>query len=194
GSLTLAAGASLPNTPTITLVGSASNAGRFDVSAVTGGFVLGGTAAQTLTGEAGPVNGAVTVGANGTLRAGSATGVAQMNFTGGSLAFASTGTCVVDVYSTGVSQNGRAAVVGPAAVAGTIRLSLLNGVTPDALRTAVGAGNTRDYVAINTTGGVTGTFATSDFSTAGFQPGEWTVVYTANNVILRFTPVPEPGP
>ena len=66
--------------------------------------------------------------------------------------------------------------------------------SPVFLRTAVGVGNTRNYTVMTYTGSRSGTFNSTDFTTAGFDATEWTANYgTAGEVRLVFTPVPEPA-
>jgi autotransporter-associated beta strand protein len=187
GGLVLGQFGSIDNSPTIVL----GNGGGFDVSFVTGGYTLGSVNAQTLQGSTGPVNGSFTVGPHGTLRPGTAGSFTQLNVFG-NVTFASGGTNLIDLYSTAISDNGRTSIVGTAVLNGTVRIAL-NGFTADDLRAAVGVGNSRNYTILDTNVMLTGTFSASDFTTAGFLPGEWTVVYSPFNVGLRFTPVPEPG-
>jgi fibronectin-binding autotransporter adhesin len=65
GTLQLDGGGSINNTPSITLFAGST----FDVAGVTGGYTLGTATAQTLQGS-GRVTGAVTVANNGTIRGG----------------------------------------------------------------------------------------------------------------------------
>lgn len=58
------------------------------------------------------------------------------------------------------------------------------------------AGGPRSFTIVDAGDGqLTGTFATTNFTTAGFAASEWTVVYdnAGGNVVLNFTPVPEPA-
>jgi autotransporter-associated beta strand protein len=76
--------------------------------------------------------------------------------------------------------------------AGSLELELGSGVTLESFR----AGGSRSYTILDAGDGqLSGTFTAADFTTAGFAASEWTVVYdnAGGNVVLNFTPVPEPA-
>lgn len=55
------------------------------------------------------------------------------------------------------------------------------------------AAGPQQFIVLSTDGMIGGNFAQTDFTTAGFQSGEWQLIQTNNSVVLSFTPVPEPG-
>lgn len=74
---------------------------------------------------------------------------------------------------------------------GSLEIGLGSGVTVAAFR-AAGA---RSFTIIDAANNqLSGTFATTNFTTAGFAASEWSLTYDApgGNAILNFTPVPEP--
>jgi autotransporter-associated beta strand protein len=76
--------------------------------------------------------------------------------------------------------------------AGSLELELASGVTLESFR----AGGPRSYTILDAGDGqLSGTFTAANFTTAGFAASEWTVVYdnAGGNVVLNFTPVPEPA-
>jgi hypothetical protein len=75
---------------------------------------------------------------------------------------------------------------------GSLELELGSGVTLESFR----AGGPRSYTILDAVDGqLSGTFSAVNFTTAGFAASEWTVVYdnAGGNVVLNFTPVPEPA-
>jgi autotransporter-associated beta strand protein len=81
---------------------------------------------------------------------------------------------------------------GLTSVGGSLEVVLGPGVTVESFR----AGGPRSYTIIDAASGqLSGTFSATDFSTAGFAPSEWAVAYDGlgGNVVLHFTPVPEPA-
>ena len=160
---------------------SATGTGAVTVSS---GATLGGT---------GTASGAVTVNSGGFIRAGLSGSTRILN-TG---ALTENGRYIVTLFGTAatgdVSQLVTTGNLGLGSATDSVAIEL-SGVTVTNLRTAVGAGNTRSYTVMTYTGTRTGTFDTTDFTTAGFSSSEWVADYaTSGQVRLTFTPVPEPG-
>lgn len=163
-------------------------------------LLLGQAAAQSGTGTGavgvtggtlggnGRAAGAVTVGANGRVTAG--TDPANRILALGSTLAVEGGKYRVVLFGPENEQSGRLSVAGGVTLTGAASLELdLNGQTVAGLR----AGGPRTYT-ILTAGSVTGTFAAPNFTAQGFASSEWAVSYPGGNaVVLTFTPVPEPA-
>ncbi len=102
GRLALGANAKITNSPSI----SVSSVATFDVSQVSGGFVLGPSKAQTLLGS-GSVTGSVTVAANSYIQPGGTNTFGTLNFTNG-LTFSSSGILSLDLSSASTAIGGSA--------------------------------------------------------------------------------------
>jgi len=144
--------------------------------------------AGTLGGH-GSLASAVTIGAGTTISAGTATATPNLTLNNG---LTLSGRYLATLYSNTASSNlvlptGTAAIGG-----GSLELALGSGVTVAGLR----ASGPHTYTILDAANGqLTGTFATTNFTSAGFSASEWSVTYdnTSGNVTLNFTPVPEPG-
>lgn len=136
----------------------------------------------------GSIASSVTVAAGGSITAGTSP-VASVLTLGNGLTLS--GQYRVSLFSnSALSQlsvsSGTATLTG-----GSLALELGSGVTVASFR-AAGA---RSFTVIDAANGqLSGTFATTDFTSAGFAASEWSVTYdtAAGNTILNFTPVPEP--
>ena len=71
----------------------------------------------------------------------------------------------------------------------TMRVALA-GVSVDEFRAA----GERQFVVLTTDGTIGGSFALTDFTSAGFQADEWTLIQTSNQIVLDFVPAPVPEP
>lgn len=104
GTLTLAAGASLPNTPSISIWTNSVNGGAvintFDVSALAGGFTT--ASGQSLDFNGGAVNGSLTLGAGSTniFAPGSSNVIGNLNITGNLNLAGGNNTFVMDINNT----------------------------------------------------------------------------------------------
>jgi len=197
GTLALAATGAINSTPTI-FVGTGAT---YNVSAV-GGYTLGSTNAQALQGT-GTVNGGVTVGSNGTIRAGDSNGVGTLSLNGPGLTIGSAGTLAVKISttagssgatgssSTGTNNNLLASLgsftfdpAGKITIDGTgITDFTLN--SPYSYKIATGAGNQSTLLINNQ----------SAFSTIGFSADTFSVTGNAGgDIFVNFTPVPVPEP
>jgi autotransporter-associated beta strand protein len=167
------------------------------ISLGTGTLLLNGT--NTFTGPtlvifgtlggSGSIASSVTMAAGTTLSAGTSAATPKLTLNDGlSLAgrdlvtlFANDTVSRIDVTS------------GTAAIGGsTLELALGSGVTVSSFR----AGGPRSYTILDAGNGMlSGSFSTTNFTTAGFAASEWSVVYDNpnGNVTLNFTPVPEPA-
>jgi len=154
------------------------------------GSTLVGSA--TLTGRLGgqgSLASAVTIGTGGTITAGTGAGAPSLTLNNG---LTLSGRYLATLYSTTTSSNlilptGTAAIGG-----GSLELALGSGVTVAGLR----ASGPHTYIILDAANGqLSGTFTTTNFTTAGFAASEWSVAYdtTNGNVTLNFTPVPEPA-
>lgn len=172
GATTISGGTLLANTPGPT--NSATGTGSMSVNS-TG--TLGGN---------GRVAGTVTVAQGGTITPGTGVG-ATILATG---AATIQGHFLVNVFGTGVTDIGRlnsSGILNLTSSTDSLELAL-NGTSVASLR-AAGA---KTYTIAGYTS-ETGTFDTTDFTTAGFQASEWSVNYGATAITLSFTPVPEPS-
>jgi len=178
GSTTISAGALFVNGQ----AGTNSGTGTGPVT-VASGATFGGN---------GRAAGAITIDAGATITAGTAP--ATQVLTAGSTVSLN-GRYLVNLFGTGATQASRINAGGNVSLGGTSALELgLSGTTVDALRTAVGTGNTQTYTIVDA--GLftpSGTFNTTNFTSAGFEASEWLVNYNANTITLSFTPVPEPA-
>jgi autotransporter-associated beta strand protein len=181
GNTTVAGGTLLVNGQT----GFDSSTGSGTVT-VQSGARLGGN---------GRVAGEVTIDSSGTVAAGTAVGNSILS-TGSSVTV--NGTMEVTLFGTGAGENGQLNAGGNATLGSgsTIQLAL-GTLTANELRTAVGIGNTRNYTVLTSAGTVSGTFGnapagTVDFSAQGFIATEWAIAYNSTDIVLTFTPVPEP--
>lgn len=201
GTLALGAAGSIANSSTI-IVGASTT---FNVSAVTGGYILG--SAQTLSGS-GTVSGAMSVA--GTLSPGSSPGLlATGNETwlnGGDYNFqmldatGDAGTGFDQIQVTGTLNLSSLTAGGFA-----INLWSLASTGPDVNGNALNFNHmiSQSWNILTTTGGITA-FDASDFvvnvgannGTAGFSNtlggGNFSLSADSNNLILNFTAVPEP--
>ncbi len=201
GTLTLGAAGSIANSTSIT-VGATTT---FDVSGVTGGYTLG--ADQTLSGS-GTVTGAMTVA--GTLSPGSSPGIlltgSETWVNGGDYNFQ-----MLDAEGVAGAGFDQIQVTGTlnlsSLTAGGFEINLWSLASgPDVSDDALNFDNTlsQSWNILTTTGGITG-FEASDFvvnvgennGTGGFSNalggGSFSIDADANNLILNFTAVPEPG-
>ncbi|WP_146590548.1 beta strand repeat-containing protein [Posidoniimonas polymericola] len=90
---------------------------------------------------------------------------------------ASTGQLLVDLFGTGIGDYDRLVTGGLADLDGALTVSVL-GVLNPVLGDA--------FTILSATGGVSGVFATEDFSGAPLDPGlQWNVVYNPTNVVLE---------
>jgi autotransporter-associated beta strand protein len=201
GTLALGATGSIANSSTI-IVGASTT---FNVAAVTGGYSLG--AAQTLSGT-GSVAGAMSV--SGTLSPGNSPGIlataGQTWLDGGDYNWQVLDTA--GVAGTGFDQiavTGTLDLTNLTAGQFNINLWSLSSIAPDVNDDASNFNNalTRSWTILTTTGGISG-FQATDFiinvaannDTGGFSNalagGAFSLGATSNDLVLTFTPVPEP--
>lgn len=156
-------------------------------------------------GGAGTVTGNVNLNAAGaTIGAGNGTADPNLTITNG-LAMANNSKYQVTLFGTGVNDISRVNVTGGSTVINTgadleLNLSALDAAQVQALRNAVGVGNSRDYTVLAATGIISGGgFTAGNFSITNlgsFTSSEWALVNGGgggSNVVLRFTPVSEPA-
>lgn len=168
----------LPGNGTVLLNGANTYTGATTVS---GTGTLGGT---------GSVTSNVFVN-SGTITAGAA-GNTDFDITG---TLSISGGYTVSLFGTTNTDNSRLNVTGAVTInngTSALQLALGSGVTVASIR----ASGAKTYTIIDGGSLAAGnTFSTTDFTTAGFLASEWVVTYdtTNGNVLLQFTPVPEPG-
>jgi autotransporter-associated beta strand protein len=163
----------------------------------TGTLLLNGTnthtgatavSAGTLGGR-GSIAGAVAVASGATINAGTSAAARALTLGNG---LTLNGRYLVTLFSPGSASE---LVVSSGAVSltgGSLELALAPGVTVAAMR----AGGPQSFTIIDAANGqLGGTFATTNFTTAGFSASEWNVSYNpgTGNATLNFTPVPEPS-
>jgi autotransporter-associated beta strand protein len=143
-------------------------------------------------GGSGRVEGAITVASGGRISAGISSAAPALA-TGSTVQI--DGEYLVNLFGTGATEVSLINSTGNVTygASSTLRLGILGASTVDDIRNAVGVGNTRTYTIVNAASAATsGTFSTTDFTTAGFLASEWSITYNPNNTVLAFTPVPEP--
>jgi len=139
-------------------------------------------------GGMGSIASAVTVAAGATITAGTSPSTPSLTI-GGNLAL--NGRYLVTLFSPG-SASQLVLPTGTASLGGSLELALGSGVTVAGMR----AGGSQSFTIVNAANGqLSGTFATTDFTTAGFAASEWSISYdtASGNATLNFTPVPEPA-
>jgi autotransporter-associated beta strand protein len=163
----------------------------------TGTMLLNGTNTYTgpttvsfgTLGGSGSIASSVTTAAGTTLTAGTAAATPKLTLGSGlSLGGRYLVTLFADDTVSRIDLTSGTASIG----GGSLELALGSGVTVDSFR----AGGNQTYTIIDAGNGLlSGTFSTTNFTTAGFAASEWAVVYdnTNGNVTLNFTPVPEPA-
>jgi autotransporter-associated beta strand protein len=202
GKLSVVSPGTIATTPSITV----QTNGTFDVSGATG-FTIGGTTAQTLQGT-GTVVGALTVTSNGTVRGDSGTGTGTLTL-GSSTTVNSGGTVATNLTTTGttISANSKLAVGGNTlnlvSSGGKFNIALLNDAGLQSgtaytitLATASAASSYQRNGTAWSAGG--NPYAATDFNLVSGS-GTWSSfsgvtmgVDAGNNLVLAFTPVPEP--
>jgi fibronectin-binding autotransporter adhesin len=192
-------------TGTLTVGGVIPNAGTVRVAS---GATFQGNIANGATGVvrgAGTVTGNVNLNtAGGMIEAGEGTSDPNLTVTNG-LTMAADSKYRVTLFGTGANDISRVNVTGGTTSIATgadldLNLSGLDAAQAQALRDAVGVGNSRDYVVLAATGTIGGGgFTAGNFTitdTGHFVPGEWSLANGGaggSTVVLRFTPVPEPA-
>jgi autotransporter-associated beta strand protein len=178
GTLKLGPAGSIAGSTNITVAAGAV----FDVSAVTGGFVLG--AGQTLQGV-GSVNGNVTapVGARILPAAAGAAGMLTFN---NNLVISGGTNFTLDVSASSGGGNDQVSIGGTLAASGAVSLKALGGAT--ALDTAA------DYV-LMTAGGISGGFASTPVwvGTVPANAANFSIVTGASQVSLHYNPSVPPA-
>ena len=186
GTLALSGSGSIANSPTI-IVGASTT---LDVSTVTGGYILGAT--QTLTGT-GTVVGAATI--NGIHAPGNSPGI--QTFTDG-LTYGSTATLNAEFVGNtlglfGTDFDGVNVTGGTLTIDSLATLALFtSGVDyADMLWDSA-----RDFTVIDFSGGgtSTGSFVLNTANAGSFaSEGSWSLANTSNDIVLSWTPIPEPN-
>jgi autotransporter-associated beta strand protein len=196
GTLTLGSLGSISSSTSIDVASGAT----FDVSAVTAGFTVG--SAQTLKGS-GTVVGAVTLNnAGSTLSPGASPGILSFNTSQSWSSFN---------YDWELN-NWAASVAGTnydqIAITGGLTLDVAGAYTLDLLSLTSGnlSGNVANFTdtanswsILTTTGGITNfdsskwTINTGGFTSSPTWTGSWSIGQTGNNLVLTYTPVPEPA-
>ena len=181
-----------------TLIVSGSIAGTQGLTKLQAGtLLLNGTNTYTgptlvsagALGGHGSIASPVTLAAGTTISAGTSSSMPALTLNNG---LSLSGRYLATLYSASVASE----LVLPSGVAsiggGSLELGLAPGLTVADMRAA----GPRSFTIIDASGGqLSGTFTSTDFTTAGFFASEWAITYdTVNgNVILSFTPVPEPA-
>jgi PEP-CTERM motif len=191
---TLALGATATiSSPTITV----ESGGIFDVSQVNGGFVLGGSSAQMLTGT-GTVKGNVTVGPDGTLSPGDALGAINVSgnvVLNGFLALRLDKTTVPtadDLLGSSLPDNDELIATGSVTEGGI--LDVIYDPTdyggPDFVSLAAGD----SFQLIDAEGGLLGSFAPADIDLPTLNAGlQWNTTDLSNDGEISVQVAPEPG-
>jgi autotransporter-associated beta strand protein len=197
GTLALGASGSINSTPSITVGAGAT----YNVSAVSGGYILGSSTAQTLQGL-GNVTGATTVASGSTVRGDSGAGTGSL--TVGDLSINS-GASLATQVTTDENVNSRLITgatntINLISTGGRFNIQLLGDSvltqnTEYQITLIQGATGTTYQRNSSAWDGTTNPFTTADFnllgSFAGYESVSLTVV--GNNLVLTFTPVPEPA-
>jgi len=155
--------------------GSALGTGN---AVVNSGGTLGGTGAFT---------GSVSVANGGTITAGASTGGDRSLDTGPLTLQGRYRVTIFGLTNTDASRLNVSGAIDLSSVNDSLLIEL-NGPTVATLR----ASGPHTYTVASSTG-LLGTINTSDFTTVGFQAGEWSISYPSNSIVLNFTPVPEPA-
>jgi autotransporter-associated beta strand protein len=164
--------------------------GRLVVNNTSGpGLNFGASVSAGILDGIGRVNNGLGIGGTGRLTAGTGGSAADRRLdVTGPVTFSDTSSFVVQLFAT--DQLSRVHSTSYFTIGNTARLRLeLAGVTVDQFR---GAGP-RQFVVLSSDSTIGGGFGSTDFTTAGFQPGEWTLIPTSNQLVLDFAPVPEPA-
>ncbi len=195
GTLTLAAAGSVNSSATISVASGAT----YNVAAVSGGYTLGGTTAQTLRGS-GTLTGGMTVTANGTVFADAlgstplTTGSVLFNAGGNLQARLGDGGTVSDLTLTGSSRLA-ATTFGRTAATGLIDVLVVTDGSLVANTTYTRRIAT--YTALqNLTEGTTYTAADNVFTVTSPEfavTAGWQIQVSGGFVDLTFSPVPEPA-
>jgi len=162
----------------------------------TGTLLLNGTNTYTgattvsfgTLGGSGSIGSSVTTAVGTTLSAGTSASTPKLTLNNG---LSLGGRYLVTLFANN-SVSGIDVTSGTASIGGgSLELALGAGVNVNGFRAA----GPRSFTIIDASNGsLSGTFSTTNFTTAGFAASEWAVAYdNANgNVTLNFTPVPEP--
>lgn len=143
----------------------------------------------------GRIGTSVGVGGTGSLSAGTGGSATDRRLDlGNTLTMSGNSLFVAQLFGTGANDVSRVHTAGGISIVNnpfntvTMRLALA-GVTVEQLRAA----GPQQFIVLSTDGTIGGSFALTDFTTAGFLDSEWQLIQTNNTVVLSFTPVPEPG-